>query len=313
MTTEYLVTGGAGFIGSNIAAHLVNAGQTVRVLDNFLTGKRGNVPAGVELIAGDLRHPADCRRACAGVRYVLHLGALPSVPRSVEDPVVSHDINVTGTLNLLVAARDAKCQRVVFSSSSSVYGDTPTLPKREDMTPAPLSPYAAHKLTGEHYCRIFWRLYGLETVALRYFNVFGPRQDPQSQYAAVIPRFITALLNDQPPTVFGDGTQSRDFTHVQNVIEANLAACAAPQEAVGETFNIAGGDRISLLDLIATINGILGKQIAPKFAPRRPGDVLHSQADIAKAARLLGWQPSVSFREGIEKAVAWYRQHPVSR
>ncbi len=308
MMDEYLVTGGAGFIGSNIAEHLVKNGKRVRILDNFLTGKRGNVPAGVELIEGDLRNLADCRRACVGVQYVLHLGALPSVPRSVDDPLVSHEINVTGTLNVLVAARDAKCRRVVFSSSSSVYGDTPTLPKQEGLMPSPLSPYAAHKLTGEHYCRIFWQLYGLETVALRYFNVFGPRQDPQSQYAAVIPRFITAILRDEPPTVFGDGTQSRDFTHVQNVIEANLAACVAPQDAVGEAFNVAGGDRISLLDLIATINRILGKTIEPKFAPRRAGDVLHSQADIAKARRLLRWEPRVTFPQGIERTVAWYRQ-----
>lgn len=308
MAVEYLVTGGAGFIGSNIAEHLVKAGKRVRVLDNFLTGKRANLPAGVELLEGDLRSLTDCRRACADVQYVLHLAALPSVPRSVKDPLLSHEINVTGTLNLLVAARDAKCHRLVFSSSSAVYGETPTLPKREDMMPAPLSPYAVHKLTGEHYCRIFWQLYGLETVSLRYFNVFGPRQDPQSQYAAVIPRFITAILRGEAPTVFGDGTQTRDFTHVENVIAANLAACVAPRQAVGEVFNVAGGSRISLLELIATINGIVGKRIEPRFEPRRPGDVMHSQADIAKATQLLGWKPSVTFREGIERAVAWYRQ-----
>lgn len=311
MNTEYLVTGGAGFIGSNVVEHLVRQGRRVRVLDNFLTGKRENlqgVTGKIDLVEGDLRDLPTVRRVCEGVQYVIHIGALPSVPRSVEDPVLSHEINVTGTLNVLVAARDAKSRRVVFSSSSSVYGDTPTLPKREEMMPAPLSPYAAHKLTGEHYCRIFWQLYGLETVALRYFNVFGPRQDPQSAYAAVIPRFITAILRGESPTVFGDGTQSRDFTHVQNVIEANLAACVAPKEAVGEAYNVAGGDRISLLELIATINGILGKRIAAKFEPRRAGDVLHSQADIAKAIRLLAWKPSVTFRQGIERAVEWYRQ-----
>jgi nucleoside-diphosphate-sugar epimerase len=309
--TDYLITGGAGFIGSNIAEHLVNQGCGVRVFDNFSTGKRPNVRAfekKAEIIEGDLRNPEHVKRAVAGVRYVLHLGAMPSVPRSVEDPATSHDVNITGTLNLLIAARDAKCRRVVFSSSSSVYGDTPALPKSEDMTPSPLSPYAVHKITGEYYCRIFWQLYGLETVSLRYFNVFGPRQDPQSAYAAVIPRFITAILQDTPPTVFGNGKQSRDFSHIQNVIEANLAACEAPKEALGESFNIACGGRVTLLDLIATINKIAGKNIAPKFDPPRVGDILHSHADIAKARKLLGWTPGVDFDEGIRKALAWYQQ-----
>lgn len=308
---DYLITGGAGFIGSNITEHLVRQGRSVRVFDNFLTGKRANL-AGVagkaEVVEGDLRDMAAVQRAVAGVRYVLHLGALPSVPRSVEEPQLSHDINVTGTLNLLVAARDAKCRRVVFSSSSSVYGDTPTLPKVEEMTPAPLSPYAVHKLTGEHYCRIFWRLYGLETVSLRYFNVFGGRQDPKSQYAAVIPSFITAILRGESPSIFGDGAQTRDFSHVENVIAANLAACVAPVAACGEAFNIACGGRISLLDLVATINAIAGQKVVPHHLPPRAGDVRDSQAGIAKAERLLGWRPSVDFRAGIEKAVEWYRQ-----
>ena len=309
--TEYLVTGGAGFIGSNIAEHLVAQGRSVRVLDNFSTGKRENLDglAGrAEIIEGDLRDLAAVQRAVAGARYVLHLGALPSVPRSVAEPQLAHDINVNGTLNLLLAARDAGVQRVVFSSSSSVYGDTPALPKQEDMPPAPLTPYAVHKLTGEHYCRIFWQLYGLETVALRYFNVFGPRQDPQSQYAAVIPRFIIAILEGQPPTIFGDGRQTRDFSHVANVIDANLAACVAPREALGEAFNIACGGRISLLDLVETINSILGRQVTPRFEPARPGDIRDSQADIAKARRLLRWTPRIDFREGIGQAVAWYRE-----
>jgi nucleoside-diphosphate-sugar epimerase len=308
MSVDYLITGGAGFIGSNLAEHLLRAGHTVRIFDNFSTGKRGNVPDDAELIEGDLRVLESVARAMDGARYVLHCGAVPSVLLSVSDPVTTHQANITGTLNVLLAARDAGVKRVVFSSSSSVYGDTPVLPKREDMPAAPLSPYAVHKMTGEYYCRVFWQLYGLETVSLRYFNVFGPRQDPQSEYAAVIPRFITAILKDEPPTVYGDGEQTRDFTYVENVIAANLAACAAGKQALGESFNIAGGDRISLLDLIATINKIAGKSIAPVFAPPRPGDIRDSQADITKAARLLDWKPGLSFQAGLEKAVAWYRQ-----
>jgi nucleoside-diphosphate-sugar epimerase len=331
---DYLITGGAGFIGSNIAEHLVNTGKTVRVFDDFSTGKRENLaglvaqtslpvnnqlpsqagtpappkPGTLEIIEGDLRVLESVQRAAAGVRYVLHLGAIPSVPRSVEDPVTTNQANITGTVNLLVAARDAKVKRVVFSSSSAIYGDTPTLPKREDMPASPLSPYAVHKITGEYYCRVFYQLYGLETVSLRYFNVFGPRQNPRSDYAAVIPRFITAILNGEPPTIFGDGQQTRDFSHVENVIEANLAACVAGKEACGEAFNIACGGRISLLDLVKTINQIAGKNIRPNHAPPRAGDIKDSQADIAKAGKLLGWKPRVGFQAGIEKAVAWYRQ-----
>jgi nucleoside-diphosphate-sugar epimerase len=308
--TDYLITGGAGFIGSNITEHLVRAGHSVRVFDNFSSGKRENVPAGADLVEGDLRVLESVKHAMTGVRYVLHLGAIPSVPRSVEDPVTTHQANVTGTLNVLLAAREAGVKRVVFSSSSSVYGDTPMLPKREDLPAMPLSPYAVHKLTGEHYCRIFWQLYGLETVALRYFNVFGPRQDPQSQYAAVVPRFITAILAGQPPTIYGDGRQTRDFSHVVNVIAANLAACEAGKDACGETFNIACGGRISLLDLVATINRIAGKKITPMFEATRPGDVRDSQADITKAGKVLRWKPHLDFHAGIEKVVAWYRQRP---
>jgi nucleoside-diphosphate-sugar epimerase len=312
---DYFITGGAGFIGSNIAEHLVAKGRRVRLFDNFSSGKRQNLRSfekQVEIIEGDLRDPEAVRRAVAGVRSILHLAAIPSVPRSVANPQLTNEANITGTVNLLVAARDAKCQRVIFSSSSSVYGDTPTLPKHEDMTPKPLSPYAVHKITGEYYCRIFWQLYGLETVSLRYFNVFGPRQDPESQYAAVIPRFITAILADKPPTIFGDGKQSRDFSHVEDVVAANVAACEAPKEALGESFNIACGGRITLLDLVAAINRITGKNVQPRFDPPRPGDILHSQADIGKAAKLLGWTPRVDFQDGIEKAVAWYRQQGAS-
>lgn len=311
MATEFLITGGAGFIGSNVAEYLVGQGRSVRILDNFLTGKRENLrrfQKKAQIIEGDLRNFEEVKHAVAGVRYVLHIAALPSVPRSIEQPKMCHEINVDGTLNVLIAARDAGCERVVFSSSSSVYGDTPELPKREDMAPSPISPYGLHKLAGEYYCRLFWQLYGLQTVSLRYFNVFGPRQDPQSQYAAVIPRFITAILADRQPIVYGDGTQSRDFSHIQNIIDANLAACAAPKEALGDAFNIACGGRITLLELIALINNITGKNVAPRFQPPRAGDILHSQADITKANKVLGWSPKIDFRTGIEKAVAWYRQ-----
>jgi nucleoside-diphosphate-sugar epimerase len=311
MAAEYLVTGGAGFIGSNIAERLVALGKSVRVLDNFLTGNRENLRSfekQVEILEGDLRNPADVRRAVAGVRFVLHVAALPSVLRSVQEPQLAHDINVNGTLALLLAAREAGCQRVVFSSSSSVYGDGAELPKHEEMTPTPISPYGVHKLTGEYYCRVFWQLYGLETVSLRYFNVFGPRQDPCSEYAAVIPKFITAVLADRSPTIYGDGGQTRDFSHIDNIVDANLAACAAPKEALGQTFNIACGGRVSLLELLDTINELTGKAIRPVFAPPRPGDIRHSHADITKARKLLGWEPRVSFRAGIEHTIAWYRQ-----
>jgi nucleoside-diphosphate-sugar epimerase len=307
---DYLVTGGAGFIGSNIAEHLVGRGHSVRVFDNFSSGKRDNVRPfadKAEIVEGDLRDPRSVRQAVNGVRFVLHLGAIPSVTHSVEDPATTHEANVTGTLNLLLAAREAGVRRVVFSSSSSVYGDTPTLPKREEMTPSPLSPYAVHKITGEYYCRIFCQLYGLETLSLRYFNVFGPRQDPQSQYAAVIPRFISAILKDQSPTIYGDGQQTRDFSHVENIIDANVLACQAPKHALGESFNIACGGRISLLDLVDTVNKILGKNVKPKFDPPRPGDILHSQASISKAEKLLGWKPRINFADGIAKTVKWYQ------
>lgn len=307
---DYLITGGAGFIGSNITEHLLRAGKTVRVFDNFSTGKRTNLPTTgpLDILDGNLADPAAVKRAVTDVRYVIHMGAMPSVPRSVEEPAATHAANITGTLNILIAARDAGVKRVVFSSSSSVYGESPTLPKREDMIPSPLSPYAVHKITGEYYCRCFYQLYGLETVALRYFNVFGPRQNPASAYAAVIPRFITAILQGQSPTIYGDGQQTRDFSHVENVIAANLAACVAGPAACGEAFNIACGGRISLLDLVAAINRIVGQKVAPRFEPVRAGDIKDSQADIAKAARLLNWTPAVDFAAGIEKAVAWYRQ-----
>lgn len=312
---NYLVTGGAGFIGSNLSAALLAAGKTVRVFDNFLTGKRENLAglagrygSAFELIEGDLRDLAACRRAVDGAEYVLHEGALPSVPRSVSDPVLTNEINVGGTVNLLVAARDAGVRRVVFAASSSAYGDTPELPKRESMTPNPKSPYAAQKLAGEHFMRIFFEVYGLETVALRYFNVFGPKQDPKSMYAAVIPRFITSVMSGEPPTVYGDGGQTRDFTFIDNVVQANLAACAAPKAACGQVVNIACGERVSLLDILEIVYGLAAKRVAPRFEPARPGDVRDSLADISRARELLGYDPRVGFAEGLARTFDFFRR-----
>ncbi|MFA6563385.1 MAG: SDR family oxidoreductase [Verrucomicrobiia bacterium] len=307
---EYLVTGGAGFIGGHLAERLVRDGKSIRILDNFSSGREANLRSWgdrAEIIRDDIRDRAAVARAMAGIRIVFHLAALPSVPKSVADPLTSHDINVNGTLNVLLAARDARVQRVVFTSSSAVYGDSPTLPKREDMTPTPISPYGLHKLIGEQYCALFTRAWGLQTVSLRYFNVYGPRQDPQSEYAAAIPKFIASLLAGRAPTVFGDGEQTRDFTYVANIVDANLAAAAAP-EAAGQTFNIAGGRRISVNELIATLNQILGTAVAPSYAPPRPGDVLHSLADITKANRLLDGTPRVELAEGLRRTVEWFRQ-----
>ncbi len=313
----YLVTGGAGFIGSNLVSALLAAGHTVRALDNFLTGKRENLAGLAErygsafaLIEGDLRDLAACRRAVEGADFVLHQGALPSVPRSVSDPVLTNEINVGGTVNLLVAARDAGVKRVVFAASSSAYGDTPQLPKRESMAPNPKSPYAAQKLAGEHYMRIFYEVYGLETVALRYFNVFGPKQDPGSMYAAVIPRFITSVLSGEGPTIYGDGGQTRDFTFVDNVIQANLAACGAPKAACGKVLNIACGERISLLDILEIVYGLAGRRVAPRFEPARVGDVRDSLADISLAKELLGYDPKVGFPEGLSRTFAFFSRTP---
>ena len=304
----YLVTGGAGFIGSNIVHELVKRGERVRVIDNFSTGKRENI-AGVldriELLEGDLRNPDDVRAAVSGIDYILHQAALPSVPRSIRDPIASNESNVSGTVNLLTAAKDASVKRLVFASSSSVYGDTPTLPKTEDMPPNPRSPYAASKAAGEYYCRVFFEVYGLETVILRYFNIFGPRQDPASPYSAVIPLFIAKMSKGEKPVILGDGTQSRDFTFVENAVRANLLAAAA-LDAPGKTFNIAGGRRHSLNDLVEKLNTILGTALDPSYTEARRGDVKHSLADISLAKRHLGYEPLVDFEEGIRKTVAWY-------
>lgn len=303
----YLVTGGAGFIGSHIVEALLERKDRVRVLDNFSTGKRENlVPflGRIELIEGDIRSYHTVREAVDGVDYILHQAALPSVPRSVKDPITSNEVNVTGTLNMLDAARDARVQRLIYASSSSIYGDLETLPKTEDMLPKPLSPYAVAKLAGEKYCQVFTRLYGLETVSLRYFNVFGPRQDPHSQYSAVIPKFVNMISSGQPPRIFGDGEQSRDFTYVANVVHANLLACEKGlEELPGEVFNIACGKRITINMLIQQINQILGTDISADYTDPRAGDVKHSLANIGKARQFLGYEPAVEFRGGLQKVI----------
>lgn len=307
---KYLVTGGAGFIGSHIVERLLRDGQSVRVLDNFATGKRENLApfAGrIDLFEGDLRKPADCAKACAGIEIIFHEGAVPSVPKSVEDPTTTHEANINGTFNILMAARDAGCRRLVFAASSSAYGDQPELPKRETAKPAPLSPYAAHKLLGEYYLSVFYKCWGLETISLRYFNVFGPRQDPKSQYAAAIPAFVTAIINDKPPTIFGDGEQTRDFTFIDNVVHANMLAASAPK-VEGQVVNIACGERVSVNQIIAQINQLLGKNVSCNYVPDRPGDVKHSLADIALARKLIGFEPVVSFADGLRRAIEWYKQ-----
>ena len=305
----FLITGGAGFIGSHLVREVLGRGDRVRVLDNFLAGKRQNlegVTGDLEIVEGDQRDPATCASAMAGVTHVLHIGALPSVARSVSDPKASHDININGTFNLLMAARDAGVQRFVYSSSSSVYGNTPELPKTEGMIPNPRSPYAVTKLTGEYYCAVFHSLFGLPTVALRYFNVFGPRQDPASAYAAVIPRFIRALLKGEPLPVHGDGLQTRDFTYVANAVHANLLACTAAL-AGPLVVNIGGGQRISLLDLVRELETLTGRKASLAFEAARPGDVRDSQADITRAREQLGYAPVVDMTRGLEQTLAYFR------
>lgn len=303
------MTGGAGFIGSNIAEELVKRGEEVRVIDNFLTGKRENIASfleKIEFIEGDIRDIETCRRALDGVDIVLHQAALPSVPRSVEDPILANDINIKGTLNLLMASKEIQVKKFVFASSSSVYGDDPHLQKREDQGENPLSPYAVTKLVGEMYCRIFSQIYGLPTISLRYFNIFGPRQDPLSQYAAVIPNFISKMLKGEKPVIFGNGVQSRDFTYVSNVVEANILAAKA-QDLSGAAVNIACGESITVSSLAVKINEILRKDIKPLYDDPRPGDVKHSLADISKAKTILKYSPRVSFSEGLKKTIKWYR------
>ena len=307
----YVVTGGGGFIGSHIVEELLRRNETVTVIDNFSTGKRENVQTfanRAKIIEADLAEAKDLAQFLKGADYVIHQAAIPSVPKSMIDPVKSHHANVNGTLNLLVACREAGVKRVVYASSSSVYGDSPTLPKHEAMMPNPLSPYGAQKLFAEIYCQVFTRAYRLETVSLRYFNVFGPRQDATSQYSGVLALFIPAVLQDRRPTIYGDGLQSRDFTYVKNVAEANLLACKAPG-VEGQVFNVACGDRITVNSMLQHINKIIGKNIAPVYTEARPGDIKHSQADITRAREHFGYNPQFTFEEGLRNTIEWYRDH----
>jgi len=309
-----LVTGGGGFIGSNLVEALLERGDDVRVLDNFFSGRRENLAnvdewAGVgggsfELIEGDVRDRDLVNRAVEGCDGILHQAAIPSVARSVSDPLASHEVNVNGLLHILLAARESGVSRVVMASSSSLYGESPTLPKVETMPSDPISPYGLDKLSGETYFRLFYDLYGLPTVALRYFNVFGPRQDPNSEYSAVIPKFIAMMASGQAPTIHGDGEQTRDFTYIDNVVQANLRALEAPTKALGQAFNVACGDRISLLDLVEKLNAVMGTRLAPVHGPPRAGDIQHSLAGIEKARDLLGYEPSVTMDEGLARTVA---------
>ncbi|MFA6107817.1 MAG: SDR family oxidoreductase [Candidatus Latescibacterota bacterium] len=306
----YLVTGGAGFIGSHLVEELLRRGDTVRVLDNFSTGKRENLAPffdRIELLEGDIRSYHIVREAVKGVDYILHQGALPSVPRSVRDPITTNEVNVGGTLNLLDAARDAGVKRVVYASSSSVYGANRALPKQEEMVPHPISPYAVSKLAGEQYCHVFSRTYGLETVALRYFNVFGPRQDPRSTYSAFIPKFIVGIMQGTRLVLDGDGSQSRDFTFVSNVVQANLRAVEA-EGVSGEIFNVACGVSLSLNEIVAHLRRAIGREGVIERGPARAGDVPQSLADITRARERLGYEPAVSAREGLDRVVAWFRQ-----
>ena len=307
----YLITGIAGFIGSSLARAVLAQGDKVRGVDNFATGRRENLEEILERIdfrQADLLDLDAMKAACQGVDYVLHQAAIPSVPKSVLDPLGSNQANVDGTVNVLVAARDAKVKRVVYAASSSAYGETPTLPKQEGMTPSPISPYAVAKLASEYYMISFYRCYGLETVCLRYFNVFGPRQDPTSQYSGVLAKFITLMLRGEQPTIFGDGSQSRDFTYIDNVVSGNLLACRAPAgQAAGQVFNVATGSRIDLNETFEALKKLTGYSGTVKYAPERSGDIKHSLADISRAEKQLGYKPHVKFEDGLRKTVEWYR------
>jgi len=307
----HLITGVAGFIGSSIARSLLEKGEQVRGIDNLATGKLENIEEiarRIEFRKADLLDLDAMKKACQGVECVYHQAAIPSVPKSVLDPLGSNQANVDGTINLLIAARDAKVRRVIYAASSSAYGDTPTLPKREDMTPNPISPYAVAKLASEYYMISFYRCYGLETVSLRYFNIFGPRQDPTSPYSGVLAKFITQMLRSEQPTIFGDGSQSRDFTYIDNAVSANLLAAQAPAAKVaGRVFNVATGTRVDLNQTFELLKRMTGYTGNVKYAPEREGDIRHSLADISLAAKALGYQPKVSFEEGLQRTVEWYR------
>jgi len=311
--TKFLVTGGAGFIGSNICRELISQDCFVRVVDNLLTGKKTNLVSFIEkidFIQADMGNTEVAQSAMKDIDVVLHLGALPSVPLSVDNPEPTHKHCVDATFTLLLAARDAGVKRFVYSASSSAYGDTPVSPKVETLKPMPLSPYAVAKLVGEYYCSVFYQVFGLETISLRYFNVFGPQQDPKSQYAAAIPAFVTAILKDESPTIYGDGRQSRDFTYVDNVVQANLLAARA-KETKGEVINIACGLSVTVNEIIAMINDAVGKSVKPNYTDPRPGDVKHSLADITLAEKIIGFKPVVTFGDGLQKAIEWYRENLV--
>lgn len=314
--STYLITGVAGFIGSALARAILAQGDSVRGVDNFSTGKRGNIAEILDRIdvhEADLLDLEAMQSACQGVDYVLHEAAIPSVPRSVGNPLESNRANLDGTLNLLVAARDAKVKRVVYAASSSAYGDTPTLPKHEDMSPNPISPYAVAKLASEYYMASFFRCYGLETVALRYFNIFGPRQDPSSPYSGVLAKFITQMLKGEQPTIHGDGAQSRDFTYIDNVVHANLLGCKAPEsEVAGRVFNVATGTRIDLNEMFRVLKKLTGYPGEVKYGPERAGDVKHSLADLARAEKHLGYKPQVNFEDGLQRTIDWYRSQEKS-
>ena len=310
---KFLVTGGAGFIGSNICKKLVSQGCFVRVVDNLLTGKKSNLATvldKIEFIQADMGDSQVAQSAMKDIDVVLHEGALPSVPVSIENPAATHKHCVDATFTLLLAARDAGVKRFVYAASSSAYGDAPTSPKVETMPASPLSPYAVAKLTGEYYCTVFCKIFGLETISLRYFNVFGPFQDPASQYAAAIPAFVTAILKDQPPTIYGDGEQSRDFTYIDNIIDANLLAARA-KRTEGQVVNVACGQAVTVNEIIDIINNLLGKNVKSKYVAPRPGDVKHSLADITAARNLIGFEPAVQFKDGLQKAIEWYRENLV--
>ena len=305
----YLITGGSGFIGSNIAEKLVSNGEKVRILDNFSTGRIENLKSikdDVEIIEGDIRSLLTVEKSVKGIDYILHQAALPSVPRSISDPGTTNEVNISGTLNILSAAKDLKVKRVVIASSSSIYGDTEILPKKEDMIPNPLSPYAVSKLATEYYAKVFYKLYNLSVVVLRYFNVFGQNQNPDSQYSAVIPKFCKAILKNDRPIIFGDGTQTRDFTHVSNVVNANLLACQS-KEAVGQIFNIACGSQITLNELFKQLVDYYKIDIKPLYHTERKGDIKHSYADITKAKKILGYEVKTSFNEGIRITAEYFR------